>query len=544
MIETVIRSSVLIIVIAAVRAVFADSLSPKLRYALWALAALRLLLPFPLIRSDVSVLGAVNVPEIKRAASETYISEPEEADGILYADMIYDEEPEKPMSVGELLTRIRSAGTGVCLAWLALVNIVFYVQLRRRRVIVNAESERWLYEAGDMASPCLYGILQPTVYLTPKCLTDGDTMRCVIAHEETHYRHGDHIWSLLRAVLVCIYWFNPLVWMAAVMSSHDGELACDFDAVKRLGEDKRELYGTSIIKLSSRRGNPAQLLCAGTRMTKSKSLIKRRIRFIAGAKKQVKYAAAVTAAVLAAAAAVTFTSAKYVPLPAYTEPPTVISTFDTSFGDWDVTFTLRGEYRQRSDGMYEVSMLLDNTDNRTGARRDCSGLAKIGADEYMHDLLQMTERKDTGEGILLTAESERPIRKFYIQTPWLLKDRDEWVILTTSEELGYDVAQGSRTSAGMVVHIDMPAGSGLLGSTLVTHNGTIAKEGSRMTSSDGSAAVDYFIRGLSDINDGFYLAKRGTVIRLDPLIQQISTGIDESDPGAEGTPRIGERTWS
>ena len=64
-------------------------------------------------------------------------------------------------------------------------------------------------------------------------------MRYILAHENTHYRHGDNLWVVVRAACVCLHWYNPLVWLAACLSRQDGELACDERALEILGEEER-----------------------------------------------------------------------------------------------------------------------------------------------------------------------------------------------------------------------------------------------------------------------------------------------------------------
>ena len=78
-------------------------------------------------------------------------------------------------------------------------------------------------------------------------LTDKTAQRHVLAHELTHYRHGDHLWSLLRCVAVTLHWYNPLVWLAAALSRRDAELACDEGTLHRLGEEERTAYEISAL---------------------------------------------------------------------------------------------------------------------------------------------------------------------------------------------------------------------------------------------------------------------------------------------------------
>ena len=65
MLEILVSSTVLILALAALRFLLRSKISPRLQYALWLLAALRLLLPVSLVRSPVSVMNAV--PDVPAA---------------------------------------------------------------------------------------------------------------------------------------------------------------------------------------------------------------------------------------------------------------------------------------------------------------------------------------------------------------------------------------------------------------------------------------------------------------------------------------------
>ena len=63
MIEWIVTSSALILLVLLLRVLIKDRVSPRLRYALWGLALLRLLVPVSLWESPVSVLRAAQINE-------------------------------------------------------------------------------------------------------------------------------------------------------------------------------------------------------------------------------------------------------------------------------------------------------------------------------------------------------------------------------------------------------------------------------------------------------------------------------------------------
>lgn len=84
MTETLISSPVLILVVILLRTVFKGRINNRARYALWLIVAARLLIPFDLAESSVSVMnlfgrasgisettGISEIPEISQAPRET-----------------------------------------------------------------------------------------------------------------------------------------------------------------------------------------------------------------------------------------------------------------------------------------------------------------------------------------------------------------------------------------------------------------------------------------------------------------------------------------
>lgn len=158
-----------------------------------------------------------------------------------------------------------------------------------------------IYLAEGISSPCLYGFPgREAVYLTADVIDDASRLRHVVVHELVHKKHGDGFWAILRAVLVTVYWFHPLVWVAAACSKRDCELACDEGTLALLGEEERVSYGETLLSIITRKGRVSDLVCTATTMTGSGKSVKERICFIAKEPKVI-YAAVAGALFLIAA---------------------------------------------------------------------------------------------------------------------------------------------------------------------------------------------------------------------------------------------------
>ena len=340
--EILITSSVLIVALLLLRRVFRRSVSRRLQYALWALAALRLLVPANLPALDHNVLTAAD--PVVRDIEALYIT-PRQIDydtpsgAKIYgppntpAVAVGPATPDNKLTVSvedafhtpveattlyqwqialeDLLRPAWYAGMAVMAVWFLLSNLLFWWKLRGRRTpypVENCARRVYLVEEG-LPSPCLFGLSNPAIYLTPAAVSSPETLRHVLAHEETHARHLDPLWSLLRAVCLTVYWFDPLVWAAAVASRSDCELACDEGAILQLGEAERIPYGKTLLSLIPVGRGPANPLLSATTMTAGKRQLRDRVTRIAQSRRTVGIALFAVIALSAVVCAATFTGA-------------------------------------------------------------------------------------------------------------------------------------------------------------------------------------------------------------------------------------------
>jgi len=212
-----------------------------------------------------------------------------------------------PITVQSILRIVWFIGMAVMALWFLAANLRFARKLRRTRVPLDDVVSKYpIFLCDDIPSPCLFGLFRPTIYVTSAAAKDENRLRCVIAHEETHARHLDPLWSLVRSVCLAVWWFNPLVWLAAYCSRADCELACDEGVLARLGESERVPYGETLLSLVPvRRGGDPML--AATTMTAGKRQMKERIQRIAEHKRPLAVALVAVLALTGIVCAATFT---------------------------------------------------------------------------------------------------------------------------------------------------------------------------------------------------------------------------------------------
>lgn len=309
MIQWAVTSSALILIVLAVRYLFRNKLSARLKYALWGVVLLRLLAPFQIelpAAAPVPVLASNLAQDVTPRLDDTllYAVPTEEQPYGLPAGMppeyirngpfdsawdrfsggtVYDGEHITRyafmMTALEVVVLIWLAGTALAALAILTSNLHFARRLRKRRKKLGLpDTPIPVYTVEGLPSPCLFGVFRPAVYVTPQAAEDPDTLRHVLAHELTHYAHRDHLWSLLRCLALALHWYDPLVWLAVVLSKQDGELACDEGAVARLGEEERIPYGRTLVDMVAARSlRPGDLLSCSTAMTGGGKSVKQRV---------------------------------------------------------------------------------------------------------------------------------------------------------------------------------------------------------------------------------------------------------------------------
>ena len=305
MIECWIVPSILTIAaVLVLRFVLRGKISLRLQYALWTVVLVRLLLPFQIFVTPLSADALVEELDIPGTMQQAYVSANNEQYQQQY-DFAYHDSVEYYESKGQQVDPVvadqRAAVTArqslvlelrlrlmnlwlLGMAAMALViascNLHFALRLRRsRRTFPAADSLLPVYVTDAVPTPCVFGLFRPAIYLTSAATEDETVLRHALTHELTHYRHLDHIWSVLRSLCLVLHWYNPLVWIAAKVSRADAELACDEGALARLGENQRGDYGRTLIGLTCTSRVDSMVITATT-ITGSAGSIRERIRLL------------------------------------------------------------------------------------------------------------------------------------------------------------------------------------------------------------------------------------------------------------------------
>ncbi|MGG3508554.1 M56 family metallopeptidase [Paenibacillus lautus] len=333
-VASTLMASAVAVVVLAVQHLLRRRIHARLRYALWLIVLLRLMLPV-LPQSPVSLFNAVpawtdiknavlgvsyqwNKPDaisehsqIENTYKPYYTTNEAEKNTVLQPLLTTDTEEHITAGIeGEshpavrVLAVVWLTGAAVLLGY----NLIYWLRFQnkikrlspvdRASILKIAEESRSLfsmkrpvgiYVDPSAQSPYITGIFRPAVYL-PKSLVsetvNEQLLKHVIVHELAHYKRKDTIWNMVGSLVFAVHWMNPIVWLVLRQIKADRELACDALVLEKLGEEEAVPYGMTIIEFLRRYASgrsPAHLLYF--RGSNGQREMMRRIRMIQSFKK-------------------------------------------------------------------------------------------------------------------------------------------------------------------------------------------------------------------------------------------------------------------
>jgi beta-lactamase regulating signal transducer with metallopeptidase domain len=262
MLKEVLTVSALIAVVLLVRAIFKNRVPKRMIYCLWLVVLLKLCLPgtlfsLPVLPAEklvaptqISELPAQTTPVIQHPAQT--VTKPQTPTQQPVSPVQETAKPAaKPLTTAQILQIAWFSGSALLGLWLFGAWAVFTIRLHRDRRFLGKRGGTCIYVSGAVKSPCLAGLI-PAVYLTEDVL-QADEAELILRHELTHLRHLDFLWSLCRTAAVTVYWWNPFIWLAAICSKRDAELACDEAVAAKLPDKERLAYARAILAQAPRK---------------------------------------------------------------------------------------------------------------------------------------------------------------------------------------------------------------------------------------------------------------------------------------------------
>lgn len=108
-----------------------------------------------------------------------------------------------------------------------------------------------IWECDCIPSPFVLGIFCPQIYIPFRM--KEEEQQYILAHESWHIRRHDSLWKLIAFVLLAVYWWNPLAWIAFFYMTRDMEMSCDEAVLAQFGNQIKKGYSASLLAFAMER---------------------------------------------------------------------------------------------------------------------------------------------------------------------------------------------------------------------------------------------------------------------------------------------------
>ena len=222
----------------------------KISCALWALVALRLVCPFSLESVFSLVPSSETVPQDIAVQTTPAINSGIPAVNQVINPVLFQSFAPNPANSVNPLQILIPAAAAVWLIGMTALLLYAAVSWFRLKQSVGASIPvgEGILACDEVESPFILGILRPVIYV-PSTM-EGETLAYVIRHETAHIRRHDHWWKPLGGLLLAVYWFHPLCWLAYVLLCRDIELACDEMVIRNMDRNEKALYSQTLLDCS------------------------------------------------------------------------------------------------------------------------------------------------------------------------------------------------------------------------------------------------------------------------------------------------------
>lgn len=257
--------SVAAAVLLAAKRLFLDKLSPRWQYGVWAILALRALLPAGLLGRTL-VPGGRAVLEAARLQVElplsSVLTDPYGVTEVLAPVPLFPRGLPVPGSITDVFFYVYAAGVLLLALWFFRSYTRLRAAIRRGlspapEVLAQVEgvaaryglkAPRRVVVLPGLESAFVCGPLRPVLALPDRPVDDK-----VLLHELLHLRHGD-VWAGVGVcALRCLHWCNPLIWYCCDRIQNDCEALCDQRVLERLEGEERRAYGVILLSMADGR---------------------------------------------------------------------------------------------------------------------------------------------------------------------------------------------------------------------------------------------------------------------------------------------------
>lgn len=293
MLDTVLITSITALIILGIKSLLSCKIAFKWQFALWIILAVRLVFPM-LPESHLSLFNAVpQCPALKvsKSFSESMSNQQTSISMPLMTEQVNQRTDAPLLTIENSFFIIWLMGLFVLVVYLIGTYFYFYLQYKKFKLAEENEILEIFQSCKEQlkikrkiplkiggSTPLLKGLLKPQIII-PEGYTNAE-LYGIFLHELIHYKFKDVWWTILSMLIICVYWYNPILWYALFLFRRDMEMLCDW-RVLQVYPDRKQ-YASVLLKTALQKN---QLVLGTTAFSNRDTDIAKRIKSIALFKK-------------------------------------------------------------------------------------------------------------------------------------------------------------------------------------------------------------------------------------------------------------------
>ena len=221
---------------------------------LWALVGIRLICPFS-FESALSLIPSSQTISVNNTSTGRPFTVQSGVPAVdininEYLGDKYYEGVTVPANTFADMTNVLAIVWIVGLFAMLLYGSISYLRLHKKvgaSILLNNN----IYYCDNIDTPFILGFFKPKIYV-PSGITD-EQISYIALHEKAHLKRKDHWWKPLGFILLSVYWFNPIMWVAYILLCRDIETACDEKVIKNMPNTEKKGYSETLVSCSVQR---------------------------------------------------------------------------------------------------------------------------------------------------------------------------------------------------------------------------------------------------------------------------------------------------
>lgn len=107
-----------------------------------------------------------------------------------------------------------------------------------------------------LKSPAVFGVIHPIIFFPEQFDFNNESTNYILLHECGHIKYFHTLYKIFLTVLICVYWYNPFVWIMYFALDSDMEITADRYVISKIGNESKAIYAATLITAAESKIKP------------------------------------------------------------------------------------------------------------------------------------------------------------------------------------------------------------------------------------------------------------------------------------------------